>query len=160
MFATVNKIGPAVPPLLVPRTHRVPRMERRKISVTRHAERAGRRTRLGFLVTGMKAAFDAIGTDFGGYIKPKMAFSTCARINSFLCRGRPCRNCRPKSRRSRRRHIPRQHARLLAVYRQLVQDHDILMPVPSALDKAAHLYTLVLFQQRRDVGRRRDADSV
>ncbi|HEY1441806.1 MAG TPA: tail fiber domain-containing protein [Mycobacterium sp.] len=53
----------------VPRFHQVPRMERRSVKVVRPATAPGRRTHWGFSAPEVKAAFDALGMDFGGYVK-------------------------------------------------------------------------------------------
>jgi hypothetical protein len=53
----------------VVRTHRVPRMVTKEVAVKRQVSHAGRRTHWGFMAPEIKAAFDAMGMDFGGYVR-------------------------------------------------------------------------------------------
>lgn len=53
----------------VPRIHRQPRMVTKRQTVTEFQERPGNRTHWGFLAPDVKAAFDTLGVDFGGYVK-------------------------------------------------------------------------------------------
>jgi hypothetical protein len=48
--------------------HSVPRMVQKTVTVTKPIARAGRRMHSGFLANEVKAAFDAVGIDFGGYV--------------------------------------------------------------------------------------------
>lgn len=56
-------------PLSIPLTHKVPRLETRTLTKTEPVEREGRRTHLGFMAPDFKAAFDALGIDFAGYVQ-------------------------------------------------------------------------------------------
>jgi hypothetical protein len=49
-------------------THRVPRMVSRPVSVKRPVAAPGKRLHWGFLAPEIKAAFDALGLDFGGHV--------------------------------------------------------------------------------------------
>jgi len=62
-------VAPAVPQREVPRVRSVPRMVRKMVPVRRPCARPGRRTHWGFLAPDVKAAFDKLGMDFGGYVK-------------------------------------------------------------------------------------------
>lgn len=62
-------ILPARPERTVARIHRAPRMAEQQVTVRKPVERPGRRTHWGFLAPDVKAAFDAIGMDFGGYVR-------------------------------------------------------------------------------------------
>jgi hypothetical protein len=62
-------------PIIITRTeihpvlHTVVRTERKRIKVKRRVDREGRRIHWGFLAQDVKAAFDGINMDFGGYVK-------------------------------------------------------------------------------------------
>jgi hypothetical protein len=60
---------PATPAADIPRTHRVPRMETKRVPVRKPVAVPGKRTHWGFQAPEIKAAFDALGMDFGGYVK-------------------------------------------------------------------------------------------
>ena len=69
----VDAAGAVVTPfraaMSVPRTHRAPRMVTKAVTVQTLVPRPGARTHWGFLAPDVKAAFDGIGMDFGGYVK-------------------------------------------------------------------------------------------
>lgn len=52
-----------------PKTHKVPRMVTKPVAVRRPVSKPGKRLHWGWLAPEVKAAFDAIGMDFGGYVK-------------------------------------------------------------------------------------------
>lgn len=61
-------IVPAQPERKFPLTHPVPRMKTAQVSVVKQVERAGTRVHWGWDASQVKAAFDGIGMDFGGYV--------------------------------------------------------------------------------------------
>jgi hypothetical protein len=61
--------GKRGPVRMAPLTHPVPRMVKQAVTVKKQVERAGKRTHWGFLAPDVKAAFDAQGMDFGGYVQ-------------------------------------------------------------------------------------------
>lgn len=62
-------LRPAQPEQKVPRTHRIPRMVTKTVKTMKPVSHVGKRTHWGFLATDVKAAFDSMGLDFGGYVK-------------------------------------------------------------------------------------------
>lgn len=52
----------------LPRTHRVPRMQKVTRDVVTHVDQPGKRTHWGFLASDVKAAMATTGLDFGGYV--------------------------------------------------------------------------------------------
>jgi hypothetical protein len=54
---------------VLPRVHHAPRMVRQMAEVKKQIPRPGKRVHWGFLAPDVKAAFDSIGMDFGGYVK-------------------------------------------------------------------------------------------
>jgi Chaperone of endosialidase len=68
-----NKLGQIVrqetPDRVVQRTHRKPRMVKKIVPTAVRVEHEGKRTHWGFSAPDVKAAFDALGMDFGGYVK-------------------------------------------------------------------------------------------
>jgi Chaperone of endosialidase len=68
-----NKLGQivrqATPDRVVQRTHRKPRMVKKIVPTAVRVEHEGKRTHWGFSAPDVKAAFDSLGMDFGGYVK-------------------------------------------------------------------------------------------
>ena len=56
-------------PRTVQRTHRVVKTERKMVPVTKMVATPGKRDHWGFAAQDIKAAFDRLGGDFGGYVK-------------------------------------------------------------------------------------------
>lgn len=71
-----EELSPDIPARQIPRTHRVPRMVQQPVTVMKPVARAGARTHWGFDALNVKAATDAAGRDFAGYVK--MADGTSA----------------------------------------------------------------------------------
>lgn len=67
--AAGNVVRPHRPASQVQRTHQAPRMVAKAVTVQTAVARPGARTHWGFLAPDVKAAFDGIGMDFGGYVK-------------------------------------------------------------------------------------------
>jgi hypothetical protein len=67
--AGATLIEPAVYDGTAPLTHHVPRMVRKAVMVDKPLPRTGKRVHWGFSAPEVKAAFDAVGLDFGGYVK-------------------------------------------------------------------------------------------
>ncbi|MCR5894456.1 hypothetical protein DPV74_18125 [Burkholderia sp. HAN2018] len=61
-------LAPAQEAKTIPLTHPVPRMATRKAKRTEFVSHAGKRTHWGFLAPDVKAAFEALGIDFAGYV--------------------------------------------------------------------------------------------
>lgn len=63
--------------------HRVPRMVTKMVTVRKPVSHEGRRTHWGFLSQEVKAVFDGLGMDFGGYVRTKGGLE-CLRPDQMI----------------------------------------------------------------------------